>query len=334
MSKRKLNAVAAAALAMFVAAGCSSGASKVASAAKAAADAAANPSQAPGGSTTTLAPKTVTLNKTVWWGVQQDLHLVFKIHFATALFGSGSAIPGSTVPGLSVPAVPTLTVNFDAENLQSDSRSLSFGSETTITSHGKTATPSGGNPITMAANATASGALTFQVDPSFSLDDAVLQLGGSDTNTSTVPFAASAPVTTFEPKTGFATGKLAGPDHDFSILASRLYADTTPGQKGKFVLVIEMRATFKGPDAGGGGLVGAGDFSLKSPDGSTTPGAGIVGESTAPLNANLKVGETSPTQHVGFEIGQPIGGSYSLTYTAAQGSLQDQTAQMSFTVGQ
>ncbi len=231
-----------------------------------------------------------------------------------------------------MPAVPTLTVSFDALNLQSDSRSLSFGSESTVTSHGKTATPAGGNPITMAANATATGALVFQVDPSFSLDDAVLQLGGADTNVSVVPFAASAPVTTFEPKTGFATGKFAGPDHDFGLLASRLYADTTPGQKGKFVLVIEMRATFKGPDAGGGGLVGAGDFSLKSPDGSTNPGTGIVGESTAPLNANLKVGETSPTQHVGFEIGQPVAGSYTLTYTASQGQLQGQNAQMTFAV--
>ncbi len=228
--------------------------------------------------------------------------------------------------------VPTLTVGFDAANLQAATRSLSFGSETTVTSRGNTATPAGGNPVDIAANATTTGNLVFQVDPSFSVDAAVLQLGGADTNASTVPFAPSSPVTTFEPKVGFVTGKLVAPDFDFAFMASRFYADTTPGQKGRYVVVIDMRATFKGPDAGGGGLVGIGDFSLKSPDGATTPGTQIVGEAADPLNANLQVGQTSPTQHVGFEVGQPVTGTYTLTYTAAQGQFQGQTANTTFTV--
>jgi hypothetical protein len=276
---------------------------------------------APGAAGQSVPPDVVmTLDKTVWWAPDLNDHHLFKIHFTRATYATAVSIP-------------TVTFDFDAENTQAKPGSLSFGSESVLSAGGKAFSQPGSNQLKVDADGHATGRLVFQVPLGLALDTAVLTLGDPSSSQSVVPLAASTPVTTFVPKTGFLTGRLTGPDFDFDVKASRLTADTTGGHKGNGLLVVDLIATYKGPDSGGGGLVAPTDFSLTTPAGDAVAGSSIPGEPTDPLIFNPTVGQSSPVEHVGFLIPATASGDYTLTYTAEQGAAQGQQAAVKFTVG-
>ena len=136
-------------------------------------------------------------------------------------------------------------------------------------------------------------------------------------------------MTTTEPRTGFAVGTVHGLDHSIAINSSILYADTTLGEKAKSVIALTVKATYNGP---GGGLIGTSNFMLTMPDGSVTPGVQIVGEPLEPLNAALNIGETSPSQLLGFEVDQPSVGTYTLIYTSSAATDTDKPTAYNFTI--
>lgn len=262
-------------------------------------------------------PPPVPLDKTVWWSPDLDQHGLVKIHFTQAQLDP-------TAP------IPTITLTYTAQNIQHSTRFFSFGSESVMTVAGKPSSQPQGTQLQLTADTATAGTVAFQVDATATIDDAVLTLGDPDSNQSVIPLRPTSPVTTTEPRTGFATGTIHGLDHDITVTSSILYADTTLGRKHKSVLALTVNATYTGP---GGGLIGTDNFSLRMPDGTNTPGVQIVGEPLEPLNDALNTGQTSASQLLGFEVDQPSNGPYTLTYTSTAATDQDQPATVDFTIG-
>jgi hypothetical protein len=261
-------------------------------------------------------PPPVALDKTVWWSPDRDQHGLVKIHFTEAqLDPTGS--------------LQTITLSYTAQNVQPATRYLSFGSETVLKVGGEPTTQPQGKQIQITAGDPTDGKVSFQVDVGATIDNAELVLGEPDTNQTVVPLAPAKAVTTTEPRTGFAVGTVHGLDHSIAINSSILYADTTLGEKAKSVIALTVKATYNGP---GGGLIGTSNFMLTMPDGSVTPGVQIVGEPLEPLNAALNIGETSPSQLLGFEVDQPSVGAYTLTYTSSAATDTDKPTAYNFTI--
>jgi hypothetical protein len=313
--------------------GQSSGAAAGAAPASSVTGSQASGGQASGGQAapTPSTAQSVVLDKTVWWEADINRHWLFKIHVTKAEVGLVSSPALAGIQGLQTPAgIPSATITFDAQNLQAASRTLSFGSETTLTANGKTSPSPEPNQLDLAASATGSGTLVFQVDPGFRLADATLTLGGSDTNQEIIPLAAATAVTTVAPKVGFLSGKLTGSDWSFAVSNSILYADTTSGQQGKLVMVLTVMATRTSADLHN--PIGPNDFSLVTPDGSTTPGVQVVGEPLDPLNSVGTVGATSPAMTVGFIVAAPGTGSYTLGYASTTLNSSQKTAFPAFSI--
>lgn len=262
-----------------------------------------------------LAPP-VLLDKTVWWSPDLNQHGLIKIHFTQAQLDVVSTIP-------------TITLSFTAQNVQHANRFLSFGNESVLTVHGKSVVQPQSNNLAVTSETASDGKLVFQVDPTATIDDAVLTLGDPDSNQSIVPLQPAKAVTTTEPKIGFATGTIHGLDHNIAIGSSIEYADTTLGQKSKSVIALTVKVTYTGT---GGGLIGTNNFTLTMPDGATTPGVQLIGEPLDPLIQDLNPGQISPSQLVGFEVDQPVTGNYTIAYTSAAATDQDKPATSTFTI--
>ena len=160
---------------------------------------------------------------------------------------------------------------------------------------------------------TGKGTFVFNVEDSFTFDDAVLTIGLAENQQAIVPLTATAgTAVTQEPVAVTATGEGTADTLKLELLGGESRADQpwNHGQmkKGTFVLTVNYDATFLSDFAGGFAFTGE-NVALKLPDG-TTVGTIQDGDS----QSIELIGPESTAKHLfsRFEIEDPAAGEYAL----------------------
>jgi hypothetical protein len=184
----------------------------------------------------------------------------------------------------------------------------------TLISGDETATDAFGMDIpSVPGGQTGKGTLAFDVEDTFTFEDAVLTLGQPANQQAVVPLSASAgKAVSLEPKAVTFSGSGQAGDLKLDVTGGELRADTPwkhgQQEKGTLVLSVDYSATFDSGFAGGFAFT-AENVALKLPDG-TTVGVIQDGES----QSIELIGPNATMKHLfsRFEIEDPAAGSYAL----------------------
>jgi len=183
-----------------------------------------------------------------------------------------------------------------------------------LVSGGKTAREGFNQDIpSVAGEASAKGLFAFDVDDTFSFDDAVLTLGRSSIQQAVVPLKSDATAAvSLEPKTVSVSGSGAAGDLKLQVRGGEIRADRpwSHGQQkeGSLVLTLNYDASFTSGFAGGFAFTGE-NVALRLPDGTTV---GTIQDGLSQSNELLGPNATKKDLLSRFEISDPAPGSYVL----------------------
>jgi hypothetical protein len=157
------------------------------------------------------------------------------------------------------------------------------------------------------------GAFAFDVEDSFTFDDAVLTLGLPDNQQAVVPLTAMAgTAVTQEPITLTLSGTGKAGDLQLDLAGGEVRADSpwSHGQmaKGTLVVTIDYSATFNSDFAGGFAFTGE-NVALRLPDGTTV---GVIQDGRSQSIELLSPKATTKHLFSRFEIEDPAAGDYVL----------------------
>ena len=160
---------------------------------------------------------------------------------------------------------------------------------------------------------TGKGTLAFDVEDSFTFDDAVLTVGLPENQQAIVPLTAMAgTAVTQEPVAVSATGEGTADTLKLELLGGEYRADQpwNHGQmkKGTFVLTVTYDATFLSDFAGGFAFT-AENVALKLPDGTTV---GVIQDGESQSIELIGPESTTKDLYSRFEIEDPAAGDYAL----------------------
>ena len=161
------------------------------------------------------------------------------------------------------------------------------------------------------------GALGFDVDESFSFDDAVLTIGNPDNNQAVIPIGedADAELVTLEPIAIPVTGTVTAGAVTLTIEGAEVRADlpdlSDQLPKGTYAITINFSAT---PQAGiqvGQGVLQSPNVILRLPDGTAVA---VRSDGVSGVNELLQgaEGTTISNLRVRYEIDEPIEGPYAV----------------------
>ena len=278
--------------------------------APAATDAATTPVD-PG--TPTKAPSTATVTtvdvaKEAWFA---GFHITFET--ATAKMKSGRG---------------TVEIEATFENTGDDSSRLN--ATISLVSAGETAREGITQDIpSVPGGGSNKGVFAFDVDDTFTFDDAVLTLGQSAIQKAVIPLKGGADqAVSLEPVKVTVSGSGKAGDLRIDLAGGEYRADSPwkHGQqkKGTLVLTIDYSATFNSGFAGGFAFTGE-NAALKLPDGTTT---GAIQDGQSQSNELIGPNSTKKNLFSRFEIEDPAAGNY--VFLVKEGSA---TGEVPFTIG-
>jgi hypothetical protein len=246
------------------------------------------PSVAPSTATVT----TVDVGKEAWFA---GFHVTFGRATAEIKAGRGG----------------TVKVDATLENTGSDGARLD--ATVNLVSGGETADEGFDQDIpSVPGGSTGKGTFAFDVEDTFTFDDAVLTLGLPDNQQAVVPLKAAGEAVTREPVKLTISGSGKAGDLQLDLAGGELRADTPwkHGQqkKGTLVLTIDYSASFKSGFAGGFALT-AENVALKLPDGTVV---GTIQDGQSQSNELIGPNSTKKGLLSRFEISDPAAGSYTL----------------------
>jgi hypothetical protein len=157
------------------------------------------------------------------------------------------------------------------------------------------------------------GTLAFDVEDSFSFDDALLTIGRAENQQAIVPLTPMAgTAVTQEPVTVSATGEGTAGDLKLELSGGEIRADQpwSHGQmkKGSFVLTLDYDATFESDFPGGFAFSGE-NVALRLPDGTTV---GVIQDGRSQSIELIGPNSTVQDAYSRFEIEDPAAGEYAL----------------------
>ena len=160
---------------------------------------------------------------------------------------------------------------------------------------------------------TGKGTLAFDVEDSFTFDDAVLTIGRAENQQAIVPLTPTAgTAVTGEPVAVGATGDGKAGDLELDLLGGEYRADQpwSHGQMkdGTFVLTLRYDASFES-DFAGGFAFSAENVALKLPDGTTV---GVIQDGQSQSIELIGPNSTVKDAYSRFEIVDPAAGEYAL----------------------
>jgi hypothetical protein len=206
----------------------------------------------------------------------------------------------------------TVAIEAMFENTGSDA--ATFDGTLNLSSGGENATEGMGMDIpSVPGGQTGKGSLVFDVEDSFTFDDAVLTIGRAENQQAIVPLTAMAgAAVTQEPVAVAATGDGTAGDLKLELLGGEYRADQpwSHGQmeKGSFVLTLSYDATFES-DFAGGFAFSAENVALKLPDGTTV---GVIQDGKSQSIELIGPNATVKDAFSRFEIEDPAAGEYAL----------------------
>jgi hypothetical protein len=206
----------------------------------------------------------------------------------------------------------TVAIEALFENTGSDA--ATFDGTLNLSSAGENATEGMGMDIpSVPGGQTGKGSLVFDVEDSFTFDDAVLTIGRAENQQAIVPLTAMAgTAVTQEPVAVAATGDGTAGDLKLELLGGEYRADQpwSHGQmeKGSFVLTLSYDATFES-DFAGGFAFSAENVALKLPDGTNV---GVIQDGKSQSIELIGPNATVKDAFSRFEIEDPAAGEYAL----------------------
>jgi hypothetical protein len=253
---------------------------------------------APGDPSASAAPVSVQVGQTVWFAG-------FKVTFGTAtaelVEGRGGAV----------------TIEATFENTGDEEARLD--ATLNLASAGQNARAGLGMDIpSVPGGTTGKGTLAFDVEDSFTFDDAVLTLGRPGNQQAVVPLTAMAgDAVTLEPVSVAASGSGTADDLRIDLQGGEYRADRpwNHGQMedGSFVLTLDYSATFESGFAGGFAFSGE-NVALTLPDGTTV---GVIQDGESQSIELIGPDSTVKDLYSRFEIEEPAAGDYVLLVRSA-----------------
>jgi hypothetical protein len=160
---------------------------------------------------------------------------------------------------------------------------------------------------------TSSGTFAFDVDETFTFDDAVLTLGRSGNQQAIVPLApAAGEARTLEPVAFDLSGSAQADDLKLELRTGEVRADLPwnhgQSEEGSWVLTVTYDATFDSDFAGGFAFT-AENVALKLPDGTTV---GVIQDGESQSIELIGTASTMKDLFSRFEIDDPASGDYVL----------------------
>jgi hypothetical protein len=171
---------------------------------------------------------------------------------------------------------------------------------------------------------TGKGSFVFNVEDSFTFDDAVLTIGLAENQQAIVPLTATAgTAVTKEPVAVAATGEGTADTLKLELLGGEYRADQpwNHGQmkKGTYVLTVNYDATFLSDFAGGFAFTGE-NVALKLPDGTTV---GTIQDGDSQSIELIGPESTAKDLYSRFEIEDPAAGEYNLLVRSFDDALDE-----------
>jgi hypothetical protein len=165
------------------------------------------------------------------------------------------------------------------------------------------------------------GSLAFEIEDSFTFDDAVLTIGRAENQQAIVPLTPSAgTAVTQEPVPVTASGDGTAGDLKLELLGGEYRADQpwSHGQMedGSYVLTLTYDASFESDFAGGFAFT-AENVALKLPDGTTV---GVIQDGRSQSIELIGPRSTIKDAYSRFEIEDPAAGQYALLVRSFDGA--------------
>ena len=248
----------------------------------------------PQGASTTAAQATRPIGKTVWFDG-------YKVTIDTASLdrtsGGGQA------------GVLTLAATF--ENLGNDP--AAFNGQTAVSSHGQDFPTSGtGTVPSVPGGGKGKGSITYEVDNTFTLDDAVVTFGKPDETRAKVPLGTSGSLVALAPLAVSGLSPVSPGQVKVDLKSGEARADKTSehGQaaSGHWYVYLKGALTFSGGASGTN--FGPGDVAVKLPDGTS-----VVGEAADSKSCCFALYPSQPPADFTFRflVADPPSGSYTAT---------------------
>jgi len=259
--------------------------------------------------------QSVTLDQPIW-------QTGFKVTLGTATLKPQTA---SCSPGL-------LTIDAQFENRGTDTQT--FDAVTLLSSAGKDYELPYGQDLPRVPGARlGKGSFAFEVDDTFSLDDATLSFGGPERHQAKVPFGKDSPdpLITLEPQILPITGKVVAGYLNVNFEDAVVRADAPWSYSSiaanEVYLTLDYSAMVT-RDMSYGDYLSDDAFVLKLPDGTS------IAPDSVPRQYVTKKGVTVSDLWVGFSLPAPASGKYSLEVKEVNGveAPSGTTAQFPFTL--